>query len=73
MYQIETIRKHVMHHDRVRSCPSSDIPIWLRRRRQKLFEEDGNQLDESAEITLGIFLLRGWVIFFVFYFGGNRY
>ena len=44
-----------MHHDRLRPCPSSDIPIWLRRRRQKLFEkEDGNQLDESAEITLGI-------------------
>ena len=35
---------------------SSDRPIWLRRRRQKLFEEeDSNQLDESAEITLGIF------------------
>ena len=57
LYRIESQKKTlVMHHDRLRPCPSSDIPIWLRRRRQKLFEkEDSNQLDESAEITLGIF------------------
>ena len=57
LYRIESQKKTlVMHHDRLRPCPSSDIPIWLRRRRQKWFEkEDGNQLDESAEITLGIF------------------
>ena len=54
LYRIESQKKTlVMHHDRLRPCPSSDIPIWLRRRRQKLFEkEDGNQLDESAEIIV---------------------
>ena len=54
LYRIESQKKTlVMHHDRLRPCPSSDIPIWLRRRRQKLFEKEyGNQLDESAEIIV---------------------
>ena len=47
-----------MHHDRLKSCPDANIPLWARRDRARLFAGDNGEPDcEAVDDDMGLTVL----------------